>query len=304
MISEKKILIVICGPTAVGKTALAVKLAQHYHTEIISADSRQCYKEMHIGTAAPDKSELQGISYHLTGHVSIHSDYNAGMFEQDALKCSDEIFKNNDIAFVAGGTGLYINALCFGLDKLPQKDEKIRTELEKKYADKGIAYLQEKIKELDYEFYMHGEIQNPQRLIRAIEVCLLTGRPYSKLKKKQTPLPRNFIPVFIGLLLPREELYQKINMRVDSMIEKKLIEEAKNLYPYRHLNALQTVGYKELFDYFEGKLDYNEAINKIKQHTRNYAKRQITWFKNQYKNITWFKPNETDLIIKHINMYI
>ncbi len=303
MDKKNNILAVICGPTAVGKTRLALQLARYFHTEIISADSRQCYKEMHIGTAAPDKEELQDIPYHLTGHVSMHQEYNAGMFAKDALALCDKIFQKKNIALLAGGTGLYINALCFGFDKLPQKDEQIRSELEQIYRKNGIAPLQDKIKELDTEYYLKGEIQNPHRLIRAIEVCLLSGVPYSSLKNNKKAV-RNFTPLFIGLTLPREELYNKINARVDDMMRKGLLEEARSLYPYKNLKALQTVGYKELFDYFDGKLSYPDAVNKIKQHSRNYAKRQLTWFKNKYKHIKWFKPEETDLIIKHIHTYL
>jgi tRNA dimethylallyltransferase len=299
---QKKYLIIITGPTASGKTALSVDLAKEFNTEVISADSRQFFKEMQIGTARPSEEELQGITHHFLGHISIHDTYNAGIFEKDALKILETIFSKKNIAIVCGGSGMYVNALCYGLDELPEQDENLRSELEKLLEENGIEALQEKLKQLDPDYYSVIDLQNPHRLMRAIEVCISTGVPYSQMRsgdKKQ----RNFEIIKIGIDWPREILYQRINERVDLMFKQGLTEEAKNLLPYKNYNALQTVGYRELFNYFDGKCTLEEAKESIKQNTRRFAKRQLTWFRRE-KDIKWFKSDELDKVIPYIQSII
>lgn len=286
--NEKKIIVVL-GPTASGKTKFAIELAKKNNTSIINADSRQVYKELKIGTAAPTLDEQSGIKHYCLGHVSIHDDYNAGLFEKDALAALEEIFKSNDIAIVCGGTGLYINALLYGFDELPETDKKLRSEIITLYETQGIFALQEKLKKLDSDYFEKIDQKNPQRLMRAIEICLQSGKKHSELitKSKKT---RDFKVEKIGLELDREELYKRINLRVDDMMQKGLLNEVQALNEYKNLLALKTVGYTELFDYIEGKWDLDTATEKIKQHTRNYAKRQLTWFKKD-QEINWVKNN-------------
>jgi tRNA dimethylallyltransferase len=298
----RKFLIVIAGPTAVGKTALAVQLAKHFHTEIISADSRQLYREMNVGTAKPSEEELKSARHHFINSLSIQQDYNVGMFETDTIKCLEDIFSRHDVAILCGGSGLYIDAVCNGMDNLPEQDADIRRELSHLYLEKGIEALQQKLQHLDPVFYEAVDQDNPHRMIRAIEVCMITGKKYSDLRKKQKVL-RPFIAVKIGIEDDREQVYQRINDRVDKMIAGGLEAEAKSLHRHKHLNALQTVGYKELFDYFESKSTLDEAVNLIKQHTRNYAKRQWTWFRKD-KEMKWFKPDKIDKIITFISNVI
>jgi tRNA dimethylallyltransferase len=298
MKKKSKYLIIVTGPTASGKTILSIDLAKYFNTEVISADSRQFYKEMQIGTARPTYNELKGITHHFIGHLSITDNYNAGIFEREALEILDKIFLKNQIAIVCGGSGMYVNALCYGLDNLPEKNETIRKKLEKLYSEKGIEYLQKLLKKLDPEYYSKVDLQNPHRLMRAIEVCESTGAPYSQMRsgeKKQ----RDFQIIKIAIEWPREKLYERINERVDLMFKQGLVEEAKKLYPYKNNNALQTFGYKELFDYFENKYSLEEAKEAIKQNTRRYAKRQLTWFRKD-QEIKWFKPEELDKIIPYL----
>lgn len=297
-----KYLIVVTGPTASGKTALSIALAKAFQTEVISADSRQFFKEMHIGTARPTAEELEGIKHHFLGHISIHDNYNAGFFEIDALEVLDTIFETKNVAIVCGGSGMYVNALCYGLDELPKQDEELRLELEELFKQKGIEALQEKLKVLDPEYYKMVDLQNPHRLIRAIEVCINTGIPYSQLRKGEKK-KRNFKILKIGIDWPREKLYERINQRVDLMFEQGLVEEVKKLIPFKNINALQTVGYRELFDYFEGKYTLEEAKELIKQNTRRFAKRQLTWFRKD-KEINWFKPEEINSIISYLQTFI
>lgn len=289
-----KHLIAIVGPTAIGKTSLSIALAKHFNTEIISADSRQFFKEMTIGTAKPLPAEMDGVKHHFVDYISIKEKYTAGQFEKDVLSTLDELHKTHDVVILVGGSGLYVNAVIDGIDEIPS-DTKIREELNKKLAKEGILPLQEMLKKLDISHYEKMDIQNPQRLIRALEVCLVTGKPYSDLRKNQSK-KRNFNTIKIGLTADREVIYDRINQRVDIMLNEGLIDEVKELIPYKELNALQTVGYKELFDYFDGTKTKEEAIEKIKQNTRNFAKRQLTWFKRD-TNTIWFDIDKKEEII-------
>ncbi|MEP6711855.1 MAG: tRNA (adenosine(37)-N6)-dimethylallyltransferase MiaA, partial [Ferruginibacter sp.] len=278
-----KTCIIIAGPTAVGKTAISIEVAEHFSTEIISADSRQCYKELNIGVAKPSPEELAEIHHYFINSHSIQDNFSAADYEQYALAAVDDIFKKNDLAVMVGGTGLYLKAFCEGLDEIPAVDESIRQEIIKNYDEHTIEWLQQKVKETDPLFYSAGEIQNPHRLIRALEVKLSTGKSIISFQTKQKKV-RNFKIIKIGLQLPREILYERINTRVDNMMAMGLADEVKNLIPFKHLNALQTVGYKELFDYFSGgssALSLEKTIELIKQNTRHYAKRQVTWFKKE-----------------------
>lgn len=280
--------IVIVGPTAVGKTSFAIKLAQHYNTQIISGDSRQCFKELNIGVARPSIEELDLAHHYFIASHSIHQNVNAGVFEKFALQCIDEIFANSKIAVMVGGTGLYINAFCDGIDEIPNVTAKIRNNIIENYTAKGLTWLQNEVQTKDFEFWQTAEQQNPQRLMRALEVLETTGKSINIFKRnKQVERPFNIIK--IGLELPREQLISNINLRVDKMVEEGLLEEVKSLIPYQDLNALQTVGYRELFEYFGGKINKQQAIEKIKISTRQYAKRQMTWFKKD-ETINWMNP--------------
>lgn len=302
MNQQKKYLIIITGPTASGKTALSIELAKKFNTEVISADSRQFFKEMQIGTARPTEEELQGVPHHFLGHISIHEHYNAGMFENDALKILESIYSKKNIAIVCGGSGMYVNALCYGLDELPEQNENLRSELEKILEEKGIEALQEKLKQLDPDYYAVVDLQNPHRLMRAIEVCISAGIPYSQLRSGDKK-HRDFDSIKIAIDWPREILYQRINERVDLMFKQGLAEEAKNLLPFKNHNALQTVGYKELFNYFDGNCTLEDAKELIKQNTRRFAKRQLTWLRRE-KDIKWFKPDELDKVLPYIQSII
>lgn len=293
-----KYLIVVAGPTAIGKSDLSIELAKEFDCEIISADSRQFYKEMSIGTAKPTDEEMQGIKHHFVGHISIEEPYNVGKFEQEAIASLHEIFKTKSLAIMVGGSGLYINAVLYGLDDLPQNDPEIRAELEKNYKEYGITWLQQKLKEVDPEYFASAEINNTNRIMRAIEVSKISGIPYSEQLNKKTTL-RDFKIIFIVLNTDREKLYNKINQRVDIMMKKGLLNEVKNLLPYKTNNALNTVGYKELFEYLDGTSSLEEAVDAIQQNTRRYAKRQITWFKKN-KEAKWFEPTDKEAIAKFI----
>ena len=288
-----KSLIIIAGPTAVGKTAIAIEIAKHFGTEIISADSRQCYKELNIGVARPTQEELAAVPHHFIASHSIHETVNAGIFEQYALDKLQEIFQHNDIAVMVGGTGLYIKAFCEGIDAMPEVTELVRKEITSAYEQYGLSWLQDQIKILDPEFYVVGEMQNPQRLMRALEVFKATGKSILHFRRGQKA-ERDFKIVKIALDLPKEILHRNINNRVDNMMEHGLLDEARLLIPYQHLNALQTVGYKELFDHFNGKISLPDAIDEIKKNTRRYAKRQLTWFKKD-KEYVWLKANEYNI---------
>ena len=289
---KNKKLITIVGPTAIGKTALSIALAQHYQCEIISCDSRQFFKEMKIGTAVPSDLELSQAKHHFIQNKSIFENYTVGDFEKEAIAKLDELFLTNDYAILVGGSGLYVDAILKGLDSFPEIEKSVRDEIQIDYDLKGIVYLQEKLKELDSEYYTFilnqnpQTLQNPQRMIRFIEVCIGSGKPYSSYLNKQKT-SRNFTPIIIGLEADRKIIYDRINQRVDSMINEGLLAEAEKLYPNKTLNALQTVGYRELFQYFDNEISLEFAIEEIKKNTRRFSKRQMTWFKKT-ENTTWF----------------
>jgi len=283
-------LIVIAGPTASGKTAAAIRLAQYFNTVILSADSRQFYKEMSIGTAKPDAEELSAATHHFIDSHSINDLFSVGDFEKQGLALLNELFKVHNVVILVGGSGLYIKALCEGFDDIPQSNEGVRELLNNELAQNGIAPLQQELKSVDPDYYNEVDINNPQRIIRALEVYRSTGQPFSSYRKAAIN-KRPFRCVKIALDLPRDVLYGRINNRVDIMVEQGLINEVQSLLPYRLLNALNTVGYSELFDYFDGKTDIGKAIELIKQNTRRFAKRQLTWFRKD-KEIHWLKPEE------------
>lgn len=279
-------LISIVGPTAIGKTNLSIALAKHFNCEILSADSRQFYKEMRVGTAVPSEEELAQVQHHFIQNRSIHQEYSVGKFEKDALNLLDKLFLKKNIAIMVGGSGLYVDAVLKGLDYFPDVDPSIRIQLNEQLTLDGIKSLQLKLKKLDDETYQKIDIQNPHRLIRALEVCIGTNQKYSNFKNKPKS-PRNFTPIKIGLDANRELIYERINARVDLMLKQGLLKEANILHPYKELNSLQTVGYSELFEYLDGNYTLEFAISEIKKNTRRFAKRQNTWFKKD-KDITWF----------------
>jgi tRNA dimethylallyltransferase len=283
---SKKTLFVIVGPTAIGKTATAIRIAQELGTEILSCDSRQFYKELNIGVARPSNEELAAVKHHFIANLSIHDNYNVSMYEHDALALLDDLFATHDTAVAVGGSGLYVDALCQGITEMPDPDPEIRAELKKRLQDEGIESLRSQLWLLDPEYYEQTDIANPLRIVRGLEMYLTTGHPFSQIRKNEIK-KRPFDIVKIGLTCPRDELYSRINLRVDEMVCNGLEDEARGLLPYSHLNALNTVGYKELFDYFDGKTTLEQAIADIKTHTRRYAKRQITWLQ-RYSDIQWF----------------
>ncbi|AKA36568.1 tRNA (adenosine(37)-N6)-dimethylallyltransferase MiaA [Flagellimonas lutaonensis] len=296
----KKILVCIIGPTGIGKTRLAIALAQHYDTEILSADSRQFYKEMTIGTAVPTTDELSAAPHHFIQHKSIFEAYTVGDFERDALAKLTELYKKKDFVIMAGGSALYVDAVVKGLDDFPEIDPKIRKALVTALNEKGLAHLQEELKERDPKYYRSVDLQNPQRLIRALEVCMATGQPYSSFRN-QKKVVRPFKSFYVGLRADRETIYDRINQRVDQMMADGLLKEAKSLYAHRELNALQTVGYKELFDYLDGTATLAEAVAEIKKNTRRFAKRQLTWYRKK-PSILWVDYDmSTDEIVAKLN---
>ena len=298
-------LINILGPTAIGKTSLSIKIANYYQTEIISADSRQFYKEMKIGTAVPEIEELKAAPHHFIQHISVENDYSVGDFEKEAIQKLEDVFKEKQLVVMVGGSGLYIKAVTEGLDDFPDVDPEIRQNLNSHLEKDGIDWLQKKLFVLDPEYYKNADVQNPHRLIRALEICIATGKPFSSFLN-QDKRNRNFKTINIGLTANREMIYERINQRVDIMIENGLVEEAKALYPQRNLNALNTVGYKELFKYFDGDWDLETAISEIKKNTRRFAKRQLTWFRKD-DTIKWFEYDQNpedifDYIDSQINI--
>jgi len=302
-------LITIIGPTAIGKTSLSIALAQHFDCEIVSCDSRQFFKEMVIGTAVPSEEELALASHHFIQNKSIFEKFTVGDFEKEAIAKLDELFLKNNIQIMVGGSGLYVDAILKGFDDFPDVNNSIREVISADYKELGINYLQNKLKELDADYYQQLKLenpqtlQNPQRMKRFVEVCLGTGKPFSSFlnqKKNQ----RSFTPIIIGLEADREIMYDRINQRVDSMIKEGLVKEAEGLFTNKELNALQTVGYRELFYYFEGKISLEFAIEEIKKNTRRFSKRQLTWFKRT-ENVAWFDfKSKKESIIDHIKSQI
>jgi tRNA dimethylallyltransferase len=302
-------LITIIGPTAIGKTSLSIALAQHFGCAILSCDSRQFFKEMKIGTAVPSEEELAAAPHHFIQNKSIFESYSVGDFEQEALAKLDELFQQNNVQVMVGGSGLYVDAVLKGFDEFPEIDPSVRAEINKKFDALGIDYLQEQLQMLDSEYFQKLQtenpqtLQNPQRMKRFVEVCIGSGKPYSSFigKRKNT---RNFTPIIIGLEAEREIMYDRINQRVDLMLNEGLLAEVEALYPNKESNALQTVGYRELFDYFENKTNLEFAIEQIKMNTRRFAKRQMTWFKRT-ENVTWFDfLNNRDAILTIIKSKI
>lgn len=296
---SNKTCIIISGPTAVGKTAMAVALALKYKTSIISADSRQCYKELTIGVAKPSKEELALVHHYFINSHSIQDEITAAGFEKYALKAVEEIFDKNDLAIMVGGTGLYIKAFCEGLDAIPPVDPSIREAIIQQYEEKGILWLQQVLKEKDPQYFETGEIQNPQRMMRALEVMQSTGHSILHFQKGDKVV-RNFNIIKIGITLPREVLYSRINLRVENMLEEGLLDEVKGLITFKQLNALQTVGYSELFDYFDGNCTREAAIDAIKKNTRHYAKRQETWFRKD-TSIKSFNFATEEMLIDYLD---
>ena len=292
-------LIVITGPTAVGKTALTIELAKHYDTPVINADSRQIYRELKIGTASPTEEQLSEAKHYFVGTKSIIDYYNASMYEQDVLACLKE--EPSKTQLLSGGSMMYIDAVCNGIDDIPTIRDDIREEMKHRYQEEGLEALCEDLHRLDPEHYAIVDRQNYRRVIHALEICYQTGKTYTSFRSQQKKA-RPFRTVKIGLNRDREELYDRINARVDQMMEDGLLHEAEGLYPQRHLNALNTVGYKEMFDYLEGRWPLDEAIERIKGNTRRYARKQLTWFKRD-PEVRWFHPDEKDKILNYISQY-
>lgn len=293
-----KTCVIIVGPTGVGKTSLAIELARHYKTEIISADSRQCFQELDIGVVKPSGAQLREVKHWFINSHSVQDEINAKVFEEYALQKTGDIFTEHDVAVVAGGTGLYIKTFCEGMDPVPEIDPEIREVIITDYKNNGLQWLQAEIKKKDPAYYAKGEIQNPQRIMRALEVKLSTGSSITEFQSNKKK-GRDFSIIKIGLELPKEELHQNINNRVDQMMASGLLNEVSSLSPFKNLNALQTVGYKELFHHLEGKYSLDESIEQIKINTRHYAKRQMTWFKKD-KEVKWFSVGDIDNIFSYI----
>lgn len=293
-----KRLLVVVGPTGSGKTDLSIRLALHYGAPILSTDSRQVYRGMPIGTAQPSVDQLQAVEHHFIASHDLTDNLNCGEYEVQALARLEELFADHDWVVAVGGSGLYVRALCEGMDDLPQADEPLRRELEHRLAEEGLGALAEELRELDPEYCRTADLNNPARVMRALEVCLQTHIPYSRQRTGERR-PRPFEIVKIGIDLPRDVLYDRINRRVDRMLADGLEAEARALYPYRELNALKTVGYREFFDYFDGRIGYDEAVELIKRNSRRYAKRQLTWFRRD-SEIRWFAPDDDAAIIAYV----
>jgi tRNA dimethylallyltransferase len=295
----KKFLIVLLGPTGVGKTDVSIDIASYFKTEIISADSRQFFREMKIGTAVPSEVHLNTIRHHFVGFLSIHDYYSSSLFERDVLELLQKIFSEKDIVVMAGGSGMYIDAVCNGIDDIPDVDPSVRKKYIDKYNEEGIEGLRVTLKLLDPDHYAKVDLKNYKRIIRALEICESAGRPYSTFLKKQRR-ERDFEIIKIGLERPREELYARINTRVNEMISQGLENEARELYAFRNLNAMNSVGYREFFDAVDGKISVEKAVEQIKRNSRRYAKRQLTWWSKD-KDIRWFNPEQVNAIIDYIS---
>lgn len=293
-----KKLIVIAGPTASGKTELAIQLANYYKTEIVSCDSRQCFKEMSIGTAKPTEEELLRAKHHFISSHSIQEEFTAGDFEREGLSLIKELFQKHDVVVMVGGSGLYVRAFCHGLDFFPEVSPSVREQLKLELEEEGIERLQKELKEVDPAHYEKLDIHNSQRLIRGLEIYRGTGKTISSFRKNES-VKRDFQIIKLGVELPREVLYTRINKRVDLMLEAGLLDEVKRLEPMKHLNALQTVGYKEFFDYLKGETTLEEAVELVKRNTRRYAKRQVTWFKKE-EGLVWVANPDLNKVLNHV----
>jgi tRNA dimethylallyltransferase len=294
----KKTLIVITGPTAVGKTALCLDLAKHFGIPIINADSRQIYRELKIGTARPTEEQMQQVKHYFVGTLGLEDYYSASLFEQQVLELLSQLFQTHDYALMAGGSMMYIDAVCDGIDDIPTIDDETRALMKRRLAEEGLEQLCEDLKRLDPEYYEIVDRQNPRRVVHALEICTMTGQTYTSFRRREKR-ERPFRIIKIGLNREREELYDRINQRVDEMMANGLLEEVKAMYPKRSLNALNTVGYKELFDYLEGRWTLDEAVERIKGNTRRYARKQLTWYKKD-EQIHWFHPDKRTTIIDYI----
>ena len=294
----EKTLIVITGPTAVGKTALCMDIAKHFDIPIINADSRQIYRELKIGTARPSNKQMSEVKHYFVGTLGMDDYYSASLYEQQVLKLLDELFKTSDYALLSGGSMMYIDAVCNGIDDIPTVDDETRNTLKKRLLMEGLGSLCEELRQRDPEYYEIVDKQNPRRVVHALEICVMTGKPYSSFRKQEKKA-RPFRIIKIGLTRPREELYKRINRRVDKMMKEGLFEEAQQMYPKRELNALNTVGYKEMFEYMKGKWTLHEAVERIKGNTRRYARKQLTWYKKD-EQIRWFHPDDKEEIISYI----
>lgn len=299
MTTSTERLVVIVGPTGSGKTDLSIRIALHYGAPILSTDSRQMYRGMPVGTAQPTFEQLQAVEHHFIASHDIGDNLSCGEYETQAIACLEKLFAEHDCVVAVGGSGLYVKALCEGMDDLPQADENLRRELAVRLEAEGLEALAAQLGTLDPDYYEAVDRNNPARVVRALEVCLQTGRPYSQLRTGMRR-KRGFDIVKVGVDLPREALYERIDRRVDRMLADGLEAEARAMYSYRHLNALQTVGYREFFDYFDGRISYDQAVELIKRNSRRYAKRQLTWFRRD-PEIRWFRPDETDSIISYID---
>lgn len=299
MLNARKYLIVVTGPTAVGKTAFSIRLARHFNTEILSADSRQFYREMRIGTAYPEPEELKAVRHHFIGNLSVTDTYNVSRYEKEALDLLELLYRKTDVVVLAGGSGLYIDAICKGIDELPDYDPALRKALKTQLENEGLPAFGKRLQALDPEYYEVVDQNNPNRLLRAMEVCIQTGQTYTSLRKNEAR-PRPFGIIMIGLNTEREILFRRIGERVDAMMDKGLLEEVNSLLPFRGYNALNTVGYKELFSYIDGDMSLEEAVEKIKTNTRRYARRQLTWFKRNAE-IQWFNIDDFDAALTYIS---
>ena len=295
----EKTLIVITGPTAVGKTALCLDIAKHFDIPIINADSRQIFRELKIGTARPTEEQMQEVKHYFVGILGLEDYYSASLFEQQVLELLDQQFQTHDYALMAGGSMMYIDAVCDGIDDIPTIDDATRDLMKKRLAEEGLEKLCEELKILDPDYYDIVDRQNPRRVVHALEICTMTGKPYTSFRKREKR-ERPFRIIKIGLNRPREELYERINRRVDQMMADGLLDEVRSLYPQRSLNALNTVGYKELFDYLDGRWSLEEAVERIKGNTRRYARKQLTWYKKD-EQIRWFHPDDKETIINYIS---
>ena len=301
-----KTLIVITGPTAVGKTALCLNLARHFNIPIINADSRQIFRELKIGTAAPTEEQLRQVRHYFVGTLGLEDYYSASMYEQQVMALLDELFQQSDYALLSGGSMMYIDAVCNGIDDIPTVDDETRVTMKRRLQEEGLEALCEELRRLDPEHWAIVDRKNPRRVVHALEICHMTGRTYTSFRKRELgdtsrlyPSSRPFRIVKIALTRPREELYNRINARVDLMMQQGLLDEARQLLPYRHLNALNTVGYKEMFAYIDNTWSLDEAVERMKGNTRRYARKQLTWFKKD-NEVTWFSPDDEQQIIEHI----